>query len=215
MEEFIEEKIIEIGRKKAYLILLAITLTIGLMVSFYVNKKVNQVKFDDAIYTVNAYEDDRWQLISESAEPMYVSSERNTRKISIYSQWKIEKGHDNYKIYRGDNFELIVELNGKIIGKEKGTTFNGEVNSTLTSFKQVAEVVNNKMIALWAYLLTLNIILIPLGCLNVINPLISWQMKMMFITKGGEPTHFFRVMTRLTGSIMILMGMFYPLKLMS
>jgi len=215
MEEFIEEKIIEIGRKRAYLILLTITLTIGISISLYVNKTVNQVTFDGATYTVNKYEDDRWQLISESAEPMYVSSERNTRKISIYSEWAIEKGHEKYKIYRGDNFELIVELNGEIVGKEKGTTFNGEVEGKLTSFKQIAEVVNNKMIAIWAYLLTANIFLIPLGCLNVINPLISWQMKMMFITEGGKPTNFFRMMTRFTGIVMILFGMFYPLKLMS
>jgi len=215
MEEFIEEKILEIGRKKAYLILLVITLTIGITVTFYVNKKVNQVSFDGATYTVNKYEDERWQLISDTAEPMYVSSERNTRKISTYSEWLIEKGDDVYKIYRGDNFDLTVELNGEIIGKEKGFTFDDEVSQTLTSYKQVSEVVNNKMVAIWAYFLTLNIFLIPLGCLNFINPLISWQMKMMFITEGGKPTEIFRIMTRFTGMIMILIGMFYPLKLMS
>jgi hypothetical protein len=215
MEEFIEEKIVEMGRKKAYIILLAITLIIGLVISFYVNKKVNQVTFDGSTYTVNKYENERWELISDSNELMYVSSKRNNRKISIYSEWKIEKGQNTYKIYRGDNFDLVVELNGEIIGREKAVTFDDEVTGSLNTYKQVADVVNNKMIAVLAYLLIFNISLIPLGCLNVINPYISWQMKMMFITQGGKPTKVYKVMTRITGIIMILVGMFYSLRLIS
>ncbi len=213
MEEFIEKTILKIGRKKAYFILLGITLIIGILISFYVNKEASQVIFDDSKYTVNKFEDDRWQLISPSSDPMYVSSLRNSKKISLYSEWTIEKGQDHYKIYRNDSFSLVVELNGEIIGKEKNFTFSNEVNEKLLPFKQVAEVINNKRIAIWAYLFTFNIFFIPLGCLNIINPYISWQTKMMFITEGGKPTKAFKVMTRLIGIIMILLGMFYPLKL--
>jgi hypothetical protein len=214
MIEWIEN----IGRKKAYLILFAITLTIALLVSFYVNYKVNHFEHQGHIYEADRFEDRMWHITSDTGDTIIVSSKRGTRSYSLFSDITINIGEDTYRFYKDDGFTSIVELNNEVIEEYSRIITKFDEPKKTSIHKQfidnVLETVSNKQYALLFYFIMFNLIMIAMGCFNIVNPEFSWHMRMMFVTRGGEPTDFYLAMTIISGMVIIAFGILYPFKML-
>ncbi len=55
-------------------------------------------------------------------------------------------------------------------------------------------------------LLFCGLLLIAIGIFRVAAPDIAWEIEHYFSVKGGEPTEFYLIGTRITGVVMIILG---------
>ena len=52
----------------------------------------------------------------------------------------------------------------------------------------------------------IGILIILIGFLNAVNPEISWTLQHFLSVKGGEPSDFSLIVSRITGVVMIAAG---------
>lgn len=193
------------NRKREFILLLGVMLIIALCVSFYVNYHLNHMTIEGHVYVVDEIKLDSWHFVSETGENIMVSR-IDGEPIYDVKLWhvadmnmSIDKDiHEIYRVYdRDSNLNFFIDLNDKPV----------KVN-------RIYDLVSTKQTLLLAMLLVMNILITILACISMEYPELSWKLRMMFVTRGGEPTDFYLGMTRISGFLIWIIGLYVSFRLL-
>ncbi len=165
-------------RKRKFALILGLMIIISLCCSFYINFRSNRMTIGDHVYVVDEIKEDSWYFVSETGDNIVVSNGEGREIFWHVDDITMSIGKDDYDIYKeidqGLNSNYFIDLNGEKV----------DVSRTSSLIRTKQEPILIKLIVFYVFITTL-------ACINMVFPEFSWKIRMIFITRGGEPTEFY------------------------
>ncbi len=137
----------------------------------------------DHVYIVDEIKDNSWHFTSETGQNITVSNGKAREIFWLVDDLTLSIGEDNYKIYKeydnNYNANYFIDLNGE------------QVNVSRLSSLIIA-----KQTPILTILIVFYVFFTTLTCINMVYPELSWKIRMIFVTRGGEPTALYLGMIR-------------------
>ncbi len=171
------------GKKKEFAFFWCIMIMISLCVSFYINFKFNRMTIGGHVYIVDEIKDNSWHFTSETGQNITVSNGKGREIFWSVDDLTLSIGEDNYKIYKeydnNYNVNYYIDLNGE------------QVNVS-----RLSSLIKAKQTPILTILIVFYVFFTTLTCINMVYPELSWKIRMIFVTRGGEPTALYLGMIR-------------------
>ncbi len=178
-------------KRNIFILCWAIMMVITLSVLFYSDYKLNHITIDEHIYTVGNIQENSWHLVSETGKDIIISNGLNREILWPVDDLTMSIGDDEYTIRKSFNqnfaYNYFIDVNGKEI-----------------AVNQIASLIENKQHPILIPLIIYHVIFTTIVCIHLVYPMISWKLKMLFVTKGGEPTDYYLSTTRLVALLIWL-----------
>jgi len=193
------------SRKREFILLFGVMLIIALCVSFYVNYHLNHITIDGHIYVVDDIQLNSWHFVSETGEKIIVSR-IDGKPIYDAQLWrvgdmKMSIGKDVHEIYRDYD-------------RDRDPNFFIDLNDEQVKVNRIYNLVSTRQTPILAMLIVMSVLITILACTNMEYPELAWKFRMMFVTRGGEPTDFYLGMTRISGFLIWIISLFAFIKLL-
>ncbi len=167
-------------------------MVLGVGVSIYVDYNLNHVTFDGHVYTLDSFHDGGWHFNSESGETFMVTESTGKGYVHMLSDLTMTIDEDTYEIKSEINYSLGRRTKSEQV---RFIEFDGESVDAMGIY-----VVISSMNASILFLMIIIFLLVnSFTCVSLLYPELLWQVNMLFVTRGGEPTDFYIAFTGLMG----------------
>ncbi len=177
------------GRKKEFLLFWCVMMAISLAVSFYVNFKLNHMTIGGHVYAVAEIGDDFWRFRSNTGDDIVITNKEDRKIIWQIDDLTMRIGDDAYHVYRALDRNLVmrhyIDLNGDKVNVSRAVKLIGAKGDPVLPL----------LIAFFAFINAL-------VCFNLVYPELVWKLRMLFISRGGEPTEFYLGATRIVSLLL-------------
>lgn len=167
-------------------------MVLGVGVSVYVDYNLNHVTFDEQVYTLDSFHDGGWHFNSESGKTFMVTESTGKKYVHALSDLIMIVDQDTYEI----NSEFEYNFGRK--AKSEQVRFI-EIDDKRVDVMRVYNLISS-MDDNFLFPMIVSISFITVfTCISLLYPKSLWKIKMLFVTRGGEPTDFYIASTGLLG----------------
>ena len=209
------EFITKLSRKNKFYILLAILIAASYLFLSSFNGKMSSFELDGVSYSFESMQPENYLFRDSEGNDLILEGEYYSYPLVGQNTFKME--------YKGE--ESVLEIKN---GLEFYMTTGGETKESFINYRLSgnelmtdAERLMNEVLRVMVYrsnnsvfeMMLINILLIGTGLLSIMYPEKLWMLRHFMDVKGGEPTSFYIITSRISGAILIFLAYYMPIKM--